>query len=194
MTPLDRLRLAAALTHSIAGAQLRVDADTGESLIVGAHPAADLDPCKLRRIVSSAAASRLSDQLGRLTAIEFAGSLTERAGGVFEIADTDRVRRAVATFVTADGVLELIARLDDVADSAVEATLRPDGGVGVTVIEFAAPPEAEAELDAIAERVASMCFVAEVLRDARRVADAANGSSVGEHEPVLRHARPRSEP
>ena len=193
MTPLDRLRLAAALTHSIAGAQLRIDADTGERLVVGTHPAADLDPCKLRRIVGSAAASRLTDQLDRLTAIEFAGSLTERPGGVFEIADGHRVRRAVTTFVTADGVLELVGRLADVADSAVEATLRPDGGVGVTVIEFVGPSEAEAELDAIAERVASMCFVAEVLRDARRLANAASDASEVEPEPVLRHVRPRSE-
>lgn len=173
MTPLDRLRLAATLTHSIAGAQLRIDADTGESLVVAAHPAADLDPCKLRRIVSSAAACRVSDQLDRLTAMEFSGSVVELAGGVFAIDDATRVRRAVVTFLTTEEVLELIAGLDDVDTGDVEATIRPDSCVGVTLIELSALTGRADAVGSVAQRLASMCFVAEVLRDTRREADAA---------------------
>jgi hypothetical protein len=192
VTPLDRLRLAAALTHSIAGAQLRIDADTGESLFVGAHPAADLDPCKLRRIVSSAAACRLADQLDRLTAMEFGGSLAELAGGVFAIDDAACTRRAVATFLTAEAVLELIAELQDVDTGDVDARIRPDSCVGVTLIEFSAPTDRGEVVAAVAQRVATMCFVAEVLRDARRdaLAVGVDPDTAPDAAPILRRARP----
>ncbi|MEL6894002.1 MAG: hypothetical protein AAFP84_20600, partial [Actinomycetota bacterium] len=75
MTPLERLRLATALVHAIPGAALELRTDQNERIVVGTNPSADIDPCKMRRVVASMACTNRPDLADRVAAMTLGGAL-----------------------------------------------------------------------------------------------------------------------
>ena len=70
------LRFAAALMHSVAGARLRVELQSGSSTTVSFDPDADLSPCDWRSIVAAACITHV-DELGEYSS-QVAGLRFER--------------------------------------------------------------------------------------------------------------------
>ncbi len=182
MTHMERLRIAVATAHSTHGAQLRLHGSTGECVVVGTHPAADIDPCKMRQIVVAGLSRRLSQQLEQLTSIEFAGTLEDLGGGVFRVERSDMECRTLATFLAPCKLIELIAELPDVDDTEVEATIRPDSSLGVSVIELRAPRGQFGMLDDVVARLAARCFAEEVVASVRTAAEQTEPADVARRQ------------
>lgn len=173
MTPLERLRLAAALCHTVPGAQLHLRTDGDATVVVGPHACADIDPCAMRRVVAVSACAHQPDLSAHLTGIELGGALVDLGGGVAGSQDAGREQRWIATLLPPDRV---IAILDDagsgvIPDEALQATVRPDAGLGVTVVKISsADPRFDHALDAVVEQVAASCFIEELTMPASTAA------------------------
>lgn len=165
MTSLERLRLAGALGHSVAGAELRLRTASGEEIVVSCHPAADLDPCALRQVVISFACSNGADYSERIVDIDVGGAITDLGGGVFGVTDGDRDQRWIATLLTPNRVIDL---LDDagrglVNDDALHACVKPDPNIGVTTVTITSTDRSSEEaIDEAAVDVAAACFIEEL--------------------------------
>ncbi len=165
MTPLERLRLAAALGHAVPASELRLHTPAGETIIVSAHPSADIDPCAMRRVVCAFACPNNTDHSGRVAAVEFGGSLTDLGGGVFRVAHNGMEQRWVATLLTPDRLAELLddVGLDELPDEAMHGCLKPDPELGVTLLVITANNERYLDvLDDIATKAAAAIFVEEL--------------------------------
>ena len=163
MTSLERLRLATALCHAVDGAELRLTTDGGERIIVSHHPAADIDPCKLRSVVVASACPRHPDLSQRITDIAIGGALVDCGGGVYSRVVRGAEQRWIASFLHVDRVA---AMLGEVAPgNALDASLKPDGELGVTLLAITAIGErsdSHAALEAAAAGAAAACFVEEL--------------------------------
>lgn len=175
MTPLERLRLAAALGHAVPASELRLHTPAGETIIVSAHPAADIDPCAMRRVVCAFACPNNTDYSQRVAAVEIGGSLVDLGGGVFRVGRNGTEQRWVASLLTPDRIAELLddVGLDKLPDEAMHGCLKPDPELGVTLLVITANDERYLDLlDHIASRAAAAIFVEELRctasHDARR--------------------------
>ena len=169
MTSLERLRLAVALAHTVRGAELHLSTDRGEQIVVSHHPAADIDPCALRRVAAASACPTQPDYSKRVVDISFGGTLIDLGGGVFSSLRDDVARRWVVTLLDpqrAADVMEDIG-LEAVPESAMRASLKPDSGLGVTVLAISVnDARYHYALDEIAAQVAAAFFVEELRRSA----------------------------
>ena len=71
--------------------------------------------------------------------------------------------RTFATFLAPCRLIDVIAELPDVDDTEVEATIRPDSSLGVSVVELRAPLGEFGMLDDVVARLAARCFAEEVV-------------------------------
>lgn len=165
VTPLERLRLAAALGHAVPASELRLHTPAGETIFVSAHPSADIEPCAMRRVVQAFACPNNTDHSGRVAAVEFGGSLTDLGGGVFRVGRNGMEQRWVASLLTPDRIAELLddVGLDELPDDAMHACLKPDLELGVTLLVITANDERYRHLlDDIATQAAAAIFVEEL--------------------------------
>jgi hypothetical protein len=168
VTPLEQLRLAVALGHGTPGAELRLHAAGGETVIVSSHPAADLDHCALRRVVLDGARPDQPDQpdhSDRIAAVEFGGALDDLGGGVFRVARDGLEQRRIASLLCPDrvaGIIETIA-IDDRCERSMHACLKPDTDLAVTLVVITTDdPGFVTELDEVASRISAAIFVEEL--------------------------------
>jgi hypothetical protein len=161
MTSLERLRLATALCHAVDGAELRLTTDGGERIIVSHHPAADIDPCSLRSVVVASARPQHPDFSHRITDIAIGGALIDCGGGVYSRVVRGAEQRWIASFLHVDRVA---AMLEEVGPgNALDASLKPDGDLGVTLLAITSIGEhSESVLDTAATGAAAACFVEEL--------------------------------
>lgn len=165
MTPLERLRLATALAHTVPGTELRLVTDSGEQIVVSRHPAADIDACKMRQVVAASACPRHPDLSRRIGSVMVGGALVDLGGGVFGSRSGGLEHRWVASLLPYPKLSEL---LDDVGHhqvpaDAMRASLKPDPELGVTVISVTSNHvRFDHALDEVAAEVAAACFVAEL--------------------------------
>jgi hypothetical protein len=165
VTPLERLRLAVALGHGTPGAELRLHAAGGETVIVSSHPAADLDHCALRRVVLDGARPDQPDHSDRIAAVEFGGVLDDLGGGVFRVVRDGPEQRRVASLLRPDrvaGIVETIA-IDDRCERSMHACLKPDTDLAVTLVVITTDdPGFVTELDEVAARISAAIFAEEL--------------------------------
>jgi hypothetical protein len=167
MQPLDRLRLATALGHAVPGAQLTLHTDRGEQIVVASHPAADVDPCALRRVVIAFGHERCLDHSGKVDQVTIGGALDDLGGGVYRVLRHGIEQRWIATLLEPDVVAELLVGLDDAAAEAMHGCLKPDCELGVTMLVVTSDdPRAGEVLDEIAQQAAALIFAEELLRAA----------------------------
>lgn len=161
MTSLERLRLATALGHAVDGAELTLTTDCEERIIVSHHPAADIDPCKMRSVVAASVCPQHPDLSHRITDILIGGALVDLGGGVYSRVLHGAEQRWVASLLHVDRVAEVLHKI--VPDNALDASLKPDGELGVTLLAITATDErSQRVLDAVAAHAAAMCFVEEL--------------------------------
>jgi len=165
VTPLERLRLAAALAHSVPAAALHLRTTGGDTVVVSAHPAADIDPCAMRRVVRAFAGADQPDHSARIVDVEFAGSLRAGEGGVFRVAHNGIEQRWVASLLAPQRLTELLddVGLDRIPEHAMRGCLKPDGDLGVTLVVITASDLRYVDdLDEIAAQAAAAIFVEEL--------------------------------
>ncbi|MFN3219682.1 MAG: hypothetical protein ACE367_24620 [Acidimicrobiales bacterium] len=133
---LENLRLAAALVHAAPQAELQLTCDGDRHVIVSSHPAADIDICAFRRVVMASACPARPNPSEWIHDVVIGGSLTAVGGGAYVSNDGSHERHWFATLLRPERVCALLENLDvaEMPDGAMTATLKPDPGLGVTVI------------------------------------------------------------
>jgi hypothetical protein len=172
---LEQLRLAIALAHAVPGGRLELTSVDGRLLLAGTDPSCDLDICSLRQVVLASAQRGLPDPSRYLTAFEISGSLQADAGGLHRADDAGRSSRWFATLLPADQVSEILSELpaSSPAEQALEAGLRSDRCLGVTVVRLAVDTDrvgalwAEPALDHMALAAHARCLVEELVAGGR---------------------------
>ncbi len=181
MTPLEKLRLAVATAHTIPGAQLRLGTRRGEIIEVGAHDAATIGACAMRRAVLACGCADHPDFADRITQITVGGSLQSTAAGCYSTSSEGRTRRIIPTFLSST---HLSALLDDaehagpmvegIPSDVIHAMIKPDHQLGVSVVVLSSvDPVYEDHLDDVAIEIAGLCYVEELR-------SASFGGAVGE--------------
>lgn len=133
---LENLRIAAALVHVAPQAELHLTCDDDRRVVVSSHPAADIDICAFRRVVMASACPARPDPSEWIHDVVIGGSLTAVGGGAYVSNDGSHERHWFATLLRPERVCTLLENLDvaELPDGAMTATLKPDPGLGVTVI------------------------------------------------------------
>ena len=166
---LDDLRLAAALAHSVADADLELSGCGRRWLVSYGRLDATVDPCGFRQLVLT---TMHGGRVGLLPAeaVRFAGSLRDIGGGIHERLGPAGTERRFATFGAAVQVEALLVGLPDAGDEVV-AEVAADLELGVVVVVLAAVhPVFEYRLDVIAHRVVAALLVEELVLAAEREA------------------------
>ncbi|MEM9200676.1 MAG: hypothetical protein AAGC53_03410 [Actinomycetota bacterium] len=169
MTTFEHVRLAVGLAHGVSGATLTVDTARGTRLHVHRGPSADVDLCTLRRSVIG------SGRIGRPDAA-WADTQFE-VGGVLERTKGDIHRRRVgafehwfATLMHPGHVFDRLESLDvdPTVSALVEVTLKPDPGLGVTIVGVCATsgpterPVTERDIAVASEGAYAACLADEL--------------------------------
>lgn len=165
MTSLERLRLAGALAHSVQGAELRLHTDRDEQIVVGHHPAADLDSCALRQVIISSACPDNADYSQRIVDVDVRGALADMGGGVFGATSAGRAQRWIVSLLRPDRISQLLDGLgnDHVADEAMHACVKLDSNLCVTsLVITSTEPSFDHAIDEVAAGAAAACFVEEL--------------------------------
>jgi hypothetical protein len=162
----ESLRLAVGLVHAVPGAELHLRTAEEQVVVVGGGPAADVDPCSMRRAIMMAACPAAPDPSQWITGLEIKGALQALGGGLFRPRGEPGSQRWFATLLPSERVLDLLGALDlgDVPDDALLASVRPDQALGLAsvCIELAAPCM-DARLDEIASGAYASCLVEELI-------------------------------
>lgn len=169
MTPLERLRLAMSLAHTVPGSEMRLRTGGGDDIVVSRHPAADIDPCAMRRVVVACAQPGNPDLSAHIVDIELGGALSDLGGGVFGTRVGACEQRLIATLLPQEVVADLIDVIGSstVPPDAMAARLTPDCALGVTMLAVTSnSPCFDHALDDVAAQAAAACFVAELTRSA----------------------------
>ncbi|MEM7141202.1 MAG: hypothetical protein AAF548_09235 [Actinomycetota bacterium] len=159
----DAVRHAAALVHSVDGAEMRLRDGHGRQLSVGRHPSADVDPCRWHRFVS---ADHPHPRTIAATVVEgIAGRLEDHGGGIFADRHDPSMRWFVSALCPGSTVAALReVDLGEIPDDAVTASVRPDPALGVTVVGVRVDaPCFQDRLGDLALAAMSECLVAELV-------------------------------
>jgi hypothetical protein len=163
VTRLEQVRLAAALVHAIPGALLSVETCWRERVTVGRHVSCDLDPCRFRSLVAASRCPGRPDLARHVDRVELAGSVRHLGGGVLRTCTGRGVeQRWVATLLAPDVVVDWLT--DQSCGDAIEASVRPDAGLGVTlVVASTADPLATGMLEELGLSLAARVAVDELI-------------------------------
>ncbi len=166
--PLETLRLAAALAHTVPDVDLSIATEAGPTITIGRHPSADLDPCRFRQAVAAGTFPGATDCSQWISDLEIGGSLTP-IGGVTYRFRGDGAVRVFATLLSHDATADLVAERAtelDLPDDA-EARVLADTMLGLSVVRLRVPGVPPWTLDRVAGSVAGTCLVAEVIAASR---------------------------
>jgi hypothetical protein len=185
----DLVRLGVALAHAVPGSRIDLTCPATGDVVVAHHPAADIDPCTMRRVVVAGAGPEPGRPAGWcdagafdldsiVTSVVVSGSLEDIGGGLYRRRLLDGTEeRWFATLLPPDHVATL---LEDVADAiadgdagqrapdddSLDARIVPDDLLGVSIVRIAG--DRSHDLDVAAHRSVSACLVEEALRLALR--------------------------
>ncbi|MEM9464839.1 MAG: hypothetical protein AAGA90_05685 [Actinomycetota bacterium] len=169
-TVFERVRLTVGLAHAAPGATLVVDTNDGDRVEVHRGPDADVDVCALRRSVIVSARLGRPDQAWSDTSMVIGGLLECHRGDIHR-RRVGAVEHWFATLLHPGHVFDRIEALDVEPDIAerVEVTLKPDPGLGVTLVAVRAVADGtEADVAEAAERAWAACVADEFALGATR--------------------------
>jgi len=158
----DIVVAAAALAHSVPGAELLLRRTDGARLVVAGHSRADLSPCTFRHLVAEGPCPIAEDVETWLGSVEPRGTLEHAVAGVYR----SRHRTGERWFVVEldpSGVRQLFDDLDcerEVAD-ATSVILRADLELGVVVVKL----EVDARFSAERVDQLALCVYASYLAE-----------------------------
>lgn len=133
----DVVTAAAALAHSVPGAELLLRRTDGARLVVAGHSRADLSPCTFRHLVAESPCPIAEEVETWLGSVEPRGTLEHAVAGVYR----SRHRAGERWFVVdlapsvVRGLFEDLDCEPEVADAAA-VTLRADVELGVVVVKL----------------------------------------------------------
>ncbi|HAF68240.1 MAG TPA: hypothetical protein DCL16_03870 [Acidimicrobiaceae bacterium] len=133
----DIVTAAAALAHSVPGAELLLRRTDGARLVVAGHSRADLSPCTFRHLVAEGPCPIAEEVETWLGSVEPRGTLEHAVAGVYRSRHRAGERWFVADLDSAR-LRQLFDDLDcdrEVADST-SVTLRADVELGVVVVKL----------------------------------------------------------
>lgn len=165
MTSLEQLRLAVALGHTAPAAELRLRTVDGDVIVVAGHRTADVDPCTMRRIVQSSSRPQGVDRSRRIVDVTVGGALEDLGAGVHRVVRHGAEQRWIASLLEPHRVAAILATVavDGVPHDAVDACLKPDPDLGVTVLVITSPDARyRHHLDEFAAQAAAACYVEEL--------------------------------
>ena len=132
----EQLRLASALCHSVAGAELVLHRRNAPPMTVG--ESGDLSACQFRHIVGVHACPLHA--VPRVVGIDVAGSLQPVTGDLFRARNGGREERWFATFLSSSRVTEILESLEcsDRDARLLSAYVKVDPVLQLTVVALAA--------------------------------------------------------
>ncbi|MEM8708642.1 MAG: hypothetical protein AAGE98_19425 [Actinomycetota bacterium] len=163
-TVFDRVRLMVGLAHAASGATLVVDTPEGDRLAVHTGPDADLDLCTMRRSVIGSARLGRPDQAWAGTEVQIGGLLERRRGDIHR-RRFGATEHLFATVMHPGHVFDRLESLDADPElcARVEVTLKPDPGLGITVVIVRATDDGTEDDVAEATEVAYAACLADEL-------------------------------
>lgn len=164
MTSQERMRLAVALAHPVAGASVVVRCVDGQQIVAGSHPAADLSVCELRRVVLASRRPDQPDWTRIVDDVTVSGSLGDLGAGIHRRRTREGVeQRWFAALLDPDTVLAVLRGLDTSGAPAVEGRVVADTDLDTAAVCIStADRDASGHLDAIALAAATDCLIAEL--------------------------------
>lgn len=186
-TAFEHVRLIVGIAHGVDGARLDVHTGDGEHLRVHDGPGADLDMCSMRRSVIGSARLGRPDAAWADTTFELGGRLESIAGDLYRVKDPGHAEHWFATLMHPGHVFDRIESLDadPEASARVFVTLKPDPGLGITLVSVSAHTGGtEADVAEAARMAHAACVVDELIFDTRSLLPAADRGShaVGDKE------------
>lgn len=169
-TVFERVRLIVGLAHAAPGAVLEIDTTHGDRISVHHGADADLSICAMRRSVISSAQLNRHDRAWSGTNMAIGGELECHQGDIHRRCD-DSVEHWFATLLHPGHVFERIESLDAEPEIAerVEVVLKPDPGLGVTLVAVRAVGEgSEVDVSAASEMAWAACVADEFALSAVR--------------------------
>lgn len=169
--PLDPLREATCLAHTIPGVSLRLVTSTGRRLLCSHHClGADLDPCTLRASLLAAPVDRAMARFVEMfDDVEIAGGLTHLGGGLFDCSTTSSAHeRWFATALDEHRIVDLLGDcpIDSDGDDSVGILIKPDAALGVSAVCLVSDDDAGGlALDRLGAWLVGAVLVAELLDD-----------------------------
>ncbi len=166
--PLESLRIAAALAHTVPDVDLSITTGAGPTITIGRRPDADLDPCRFRQAVAAGTFPGATDCSQWIDGLDLGGSLSSAGGATYRFRPDGAVR-VFAALLSHDVTAELVAERAnelDLPDDA-EARVMADTLLGLSVVRFRAPGVPPWALDRAADDLAGACLVAEVIAASR---------------------------
>jgi hypothetical protein len=164
MTPLDRLRLAVALAHPVAGSQVVLTCVSGRVVRATNHPSGDLTLCQLRRLALTCAGRDGPDLSRILHEVTVAGALQDLGAGIYRHRPLSGLeQRWFATFLAPDTVAGLCRSVPVPSDVDLSARIYPDVALGVTVVCVEALDDTRnGRVDGVAFDASLACLIGEL--------------------------------
>jgi hypothetical protein len=164
MTRLERLRIAAALAHTVPGVTLQVTWCDDTTTLVSAH-GNGLRPCELRHLVSGAVRFRPGAFVGGMADVAVAGGLADLGSGVYATGCRQGVPvRWLSAFLHPQTVKEIAEDCPHATDQ-LEVSIHPDQDLGVTVVAIRTHGGDMAALDLTAAWLNTELLVREAMQE-----------------------------
>lgn len=138
-TPLDRLREATSLAHTVPGVSLRLTTSSGHQLLVS-HDClgADLTPCQLRGAsIASAVDPAMERFIASVVAVDFATGITHVGGGLHERCHPGAANeRWFVTTLDDRAIADVLSGcpFEDADSDSLGVLIKPDLEMGVSVV------------------------------------------------------------
>ena len=162
MSQLDSaaLSLAIALTHALPTGSVEIDFDDGTSLRAGRSDEHALSPCALRAMAIMNGWPRGRHGLAQPTRIDIGGpGVTDLGGGIYRCTTEGVTQWWIATRLAPQTAGALLEACPCNVPEAVDASLRPDGDLGVTILVLSAGDASTDALDQGAQHAATAFYV-----------------------------------
>ena len=163
---LSRLRSLAALAHVVPGARILLTSAAGVEVVVDRTAHADLDPCAFRRVVLHSGVPGASRLHEAVAVAAVGGSVEDLGGGRYRSpakgeASLHWLVAGLAPTLVRDALSSCPLERDG---AEIEASLRGDPELGVTVVRLSVVASDPRLADAVSSWAQTACLVGEVER------------------------------
>lgn len=163
---LENIRLAVGLAHTVVGTELTLQGEDEVDLRSSGDTDSDIHICRLRQVVVASLSPQHPDVSSWIRSVTVGGALTPSNAGVYRFSGHPLAQRWFATVLPQTSLVELLERVSAESPSGadVEAVLKPDPGLEVTVVGISATtPAAELAIDELSLYAYQLCLTAELL-------------------------------
>lgn len=164
--PMQRLRLDVGLAHATTGTVIALRTNSGQTILAGSGPGADLTTCGLRRSLVTSLCPTVGGTVFGVTEIEIGGALENCGGDHYRYRGSDGEHRVFATSLSPKSICDVIEALeaDREEPAPLNVTIKPDPELHVTVIEVTSDSsDHDRAVVAAADHLYEVCLVDELI-------------------------------